>query len=102
MTMTPWDQQVARRVVKPLARTPVRPNHITTLTLLLAVAGAGMLSFGTTASAAPEAMGYANIRVRPGRMEAVEEHVAALWIYLAISGGYGRDIAFSLVRRRHG
>jgi archaetidylinositol phosphate synthase len=46
MTMTPWDQQVARRAVKPLAGTAVRPNHITTLTLFLAVGGAVLLALG--------------------------------------------------------
>lgn len=42
MTPTLWDQQLARLLVKPLARTPVSPNQITTLSLLLAL-GAGWL-----------------------------------------------------------
>lgn len=42
MTPTLWDQQLARLRVKPLARTPVSPNQITTLSLLLAF-GAGWL-----------------------------------------------------------
>lgn len=42
MTPIPWDQQLARLLVKPLARTPVSPNQITTVSLLLAL-GAGWL-----------------------------------------------------------
>lgn len=38
----PWDQRLARGLVRPLARTPLRPNHITTLSLALGVA-AGLL-----------------------------------------------------------
>ena len=39
---TPWDQRLARWLVRPFARTPLRPNHITTLSLALGVA-AGLL-----------------------------------------------------------
>jgi phosphatidylglycerophosphate synthase len=39
---TPWDQRLARWLVRPLARTPLRPNHITTLSLVLGLA-AGLL-----------------------------------------------------------
>ncbi len=39
---TPWDQRLARWLMRPLARTPLRPNHITTLSLALGVA-AGLL-----------------------------------------------------------
>lgn len=42
MTSVPWDQRLARLLVRPLVRTPVRPNHITTVSLLLAL-GAGAL-----------------------------------------------------------
>jgi len=42
MTRIPWDQQLARVLVKPLAGTPVSPNQITTFSLLLAL-GAGWL-----------------------------------------------------------
>ena len=38
----PWDQRVARWLVRPLAKTPLRPNHITTLSLALGAA-AGLL-----------------------------------------------------------
>lgn len=38
----PWDQRLARWLVRPLAKTPLRPNHITTLSLALGVA-AGLL-----------------------------------------------------------
>jgi phosphatidylglycerophosphate synthase len=45
MTGAPWDQRLARVLVRPLVGTPIRPNHITTLSLALAL-GAGAL-YGT-------------------------------------------------------
>ncbi len=42
----PWDQRIARVLVRPLARTPVTPNQITALTLLLALAGAALFARG--------------------------------------------------------
>ena len=42
--MAPWDQRIARRLVRPLVNTPIRPNHITLLTVLLALTGAGLLT----------------------------------------------------------
>jgi len=42
MTGVPWDQRLARVLVRSLAGSPVRPNHITTLSLALAL-GAGAL-----------------------------------------------------------
>jgi phosphatidylglycerophosphate synthase len=46
MDQPPWDQRAARVLVKPLARTPVTPNQLTTLTLVLALAGAGLFATG--------------------------------------------------------
>jgi len=46
MKSLPWDQQIARVAVKPLVRTAVTPNHVTLVTLLLALAGAGLLAVG--------------------------------------------------------
>ena len=46
MNQTPWDQRWARLLVKPLARTPVTPNQLTTLTLVLALTGAGLFAAG--------------------------------------------------------
>lgn len=46
MKSLPWDQRIARVAVKPLVRTPVTPNHVTLVTLLLALAGAGLLAVG--------------------------------------------------------
>lgn len=42
----PWDQRIARVLVRPLARTPVTPNHVTTVTLILALAGAALFALG--------------------------------------------------------
>ncbi len=46
MKSLPWDQRIARVVVRPLVRTAVTPNHVTLVTLLLALAGAGLLAVG--------------------------------------------------------
>ena len=46
MTEAPWDQKLARILAKPLVRTPVHPNHITTLGLLLGLAAAWLFSLG--------------------------------------------------------
>ncbi len=43
----PWDQRLARIIVRPLARTAITPNQITILTLILALAGAAMFAQGT-------------------------------------------------------
>jgi phosphatidylglycerophosphate synthase len=43
----PWDARLARRLVLPLAKGRVRPNHLTTLRLVVGVAGALMLARGT-------------------------------------------------------
>jgi phosphatidylglycerophosphate synthase len=51
MDQPPWDQRAARVLVKPLARTPVTPNQLTTLTLVLALAGAGLFATGDPALA---------------------------------------------------
>ncbi len=46
MKSLPWDQRIARVAVKPLVRTSVTPNHVTLVTLLLALAGTGLLAVG--------------------------------------------------------
>lgn len=46
MQELPWDQRVARVLVKPLARTPIRPNHVTGFTLVLALIGAALFATG--------------------------------------------------------
>ncbi len=42
-----WDQWLARQIVRPLVGTPVTPNHITTLRLLLGLAACGLFATGT-------------------------------------------------------
>ncbi len=42
----PWDQRLARWLVRPLVRTPVHPNHVTTLGLLIGLAGAVFFARG--------------------------------------------------------
>jgi len=46
MKNPPWDQQIARVLVRPLVNTPVTPNALTMFTLIMALAGAGMLAVG--------------------------------------------------------
>lgn len=46
MNMPPWDQRIARVLVRPLAATPLTPNHLTGITLIVALAGAGLLATG--------------------------------------------------------
>ncbi|CAH2801617.1 MAG: CDP-alcohol phosphatidyltransferase family protein [uncultured Caballeronia sp.] len=42
-----WDARLARRLVTPLVGTPITPNHLTTLRLLIGIAGAYYLSVGS-------------------------------------------------------
>ncbi|MEE8531950.1 MAG: CDP-alcohol phosphatidyltransferase family protein [Alphaproteobacteria bacterium] len=47
----PYDQRIARVLVRPLARTPVTPNHLTAVTLLLGLAAAGLFARGDAGAA---------------------------------------------------
>ena len=47
----PYDQRLARILVRPLARTPLAPNHITLVTILLALAAAVLFARGQPAAA---------------------------------------------------
>ncbi len=42
----PWDQRIARFLVRPLVHTHVTPNHITTIRLLLGLGACGCLAYG--------------------------------------------------------
>lgn len=46
MKSPPFDQRIAHVLVKPLINTPVTPNHISMLTLAIALVGAGLLATG--------------------------------------------------------
>mgnify|MGYP002526159774 CR=1 FL=1 len=46
MKNPPWDQRIARVLVRPLVKTPVTPNQLTIFTLLIALTGAGLLAVG--------------------------------------------------------
>ena len=46
MAKLPYDQRLARTLVRPLSRTPVTPNQITAFTLLLAVAAGVLFATG--------------------------------------------------------
>ncbi len=45
----PWDQRLARRMVRPLAASPVTPNHITALSLAAGLAAAACYAAGGAA-----------------------------------------------------
>lgn len=51
MKTPPWDQRIARVLVKPLVKSPVTPNQITMFTLAVALAGAGLLATGDAVNA---------------------------------------------------
>ena len=42
MKNPPWDQRIARVLVRPLVRTPLTPNQLTIFTLIVALSGAGL------------------------------------------------------------
>jgi archaetidylinositol phosphate synthase len=46
-----WDQRLAAVLVRPLVNTPVTPNQVTTLSLVVGLAGASMLAAGDVALA---------------------------------------------------
>lgn len=46
LSSRPWDARLARALVRPLAGTPVRPNHLTTLRLLTGLAATLVLARG--------------------------------------------------------
>ncbi len=46
MKNPPWDQRIARVLVKPLLATPITPNQLTVLTLAVALSGVGLLAEG--------------------------------------------------------
>ncbi|MCP5373223.1 MAG: CDP-alcohol phosphatidyltransferase family protein [Hyphomicrobiales bacterium] len=50
MKNPPWDQRIARVLVRPLVATPVTPNQLTVFTLAVALAGAALLAVGDPVS----------------------------------------------------
>ena len=51
MSHDSWTHLIARRAVRPLLGTAVRPNHLTTLRLLTGVAACGLIAGGTASGA---------------------------------------------------
>jgi phosphatidylglycerophosphate synthase len=51
MDKPPYDQRLARILVRPLAATPLRPNHITGLTLVLGLGAAWLFATGDATAA---------------------------------------------------
>jgi len=48
MTTTPYDQRIARVMVRPLAKMGITPNQVTAFTLVLALAAAWLYALGDT------------------------------------------------------
>lgn len=46
MSVSPWDQRLARRIAGPLLRTPVTPNQVTALSAAAALGGAALFAPG--------------------------------------------------------
>jgi phosphatidylglycerophosphate synthase len=46
----PYDQAICAILVRPLVNTPVRPNHITTVSLLLGLAASALFAWGETSA----------------------------------------------------
>ena len=46
MKLPPWDQRIARVLVKPLINSPITPNQITIFTLIVAILGAYLIATG--------------------------------------------------------
>ena len=51
MKNPPWDQRIARVLVRPLVGTPITPNQLTVLTIVIALGGAWLLAQGTPEAA---------------------------------------------------
>lgn len=51
MVMPPWDIRLARVLIRPLKRTQVSPNHLTTLGLIAGLAAAGLYASGNSTAA---------------------------------------------------
>ncbi len=51
MTQSPWDQRLARILVRPLASTPVHPNHLTALSLACGLASGALFAFAGAGAA---------------------------------------------------
>jgi phosphatidylglycerophosphate synthase len=51
VSITPWDHRLARLLVRPLASTPVHPNHLTAAGLILGLAAAVLFAQGDPALA---------------------------------------------------
>ena len=46
MSTTPWDQRIANGIVEPCARLGITPNQVTTASLVLGIAAAGLYGWG--------------------------------------------------------
>ncbi|MEL0107971.1 MAG: CDP-alcohol phosphatidyltransferase family protein [Rhodospirillaceae bacterium] len=50
LKMPPWDQRIARILVKPLVKTPIAPNHLTWVSLIVALTGCWLIAQRTSSA----------------------------------------------------
>jgi phosphatidylglycerophosphate synthase len=52
MKTDPWDQKLARVLVRPLVKTPITPNQLTIFNILVALAGCWLIATGSSGAVA--------------------------------------------------
>lgn len=102
MSLMPWDQRLARIVVRPIARLPVHPNALTTAGLLVGLTAAALMASGNPAHADLGAALFmlavfmdhtdGELARQTGKTSTFGhyyDHVAALTTYVALFVGVG-------------
>ena len=106
---TPWDQRAARVLARSLVATPVTPNQITAVSLLLGLTGAGLFALGghlvhwgagcfVLATFMDHADGeLARMTGRTSRFGHLFDHVAGGLIHVALFLGMGFGLTGTLL-----
>ena len=108
MKSLPWDQRIARVVVRPLVRTSVTPNQLTAATLLLAIAGAALLAVGDQRAANGGAGGFVLARFMDhfdgelARQKGMASRFGYYFDYVAGALSYGALFLCIGIGLRHG
>lgn len=95
MHRIPWDQRLARVMVRPMAGTSIGPNHLTTLVLLMSLSGAGLFATGDPVLANWAAGVFVLSRLLDhfdgelARLQGVSSRFGYYYDYVAGALGYG-------------
>jgi phosphatidylglycerophosphate synthase len=102
VSITPWDQRLARLLVRPLASTPIHPNLLTALGLILGLSAAVLFAQGDPGLANLAAALYmaaifmdhtdgelARMTGKTSRFGHYFDHIAAVTNYVALFIGIG-------------